>query len=155
MTSVIRANIWQNSVGIPYNSVLNVYRTPLTQTVMSVNNVGNENTMASTNGVQMASITVTPVSVLSRFFITCSAQIGGGSNSHAFVALFQNTINLQQRGYYTGGSGTGSAMFIITNLNSPATTSPITYSVRAASNSTKLKPALAVVDAIRVNPERL
>jgi hypothetical protein len=135
MTSVLRANIWQDSNGIPRQPVINVYRTAVTPTVITANNIGNENGMAITNGVQIASLTVTPVSVSSRFFIYCSAQIGGGAGSHAFIALFRNSLNLQQRAYYTGGGGTGSAMFIISNVDSPATTASINYTIRAASNN--------------------
>jgi hypothetical protein len=68
MSSVIRANIWQNSSGVAYNSVLNVYTA----------NKSNVQTTVGAAWVDISglSVTLTPRFSTSRFLIMYSVTMG-------------------------------------------------------------------------------
>jgi hypothetical protein len=90
------------------------------------------------------SVTLTPTSALSRFLITCSISMGGGSNSPAYYLMRDSTdilLNTSSLGATTlatwGSHHSGNAGYIystdlqtISYVDSPATASSITYKVQ-------------------------
>lgn len=90
------------------------------------------------------SVTLTPTSASSRFLITCSINMGGGGNSPAFYLMRGSTdilLNTSSSGattlttwgaHQSGNTGYfyGSDLQTISYIDSPATTSSITYKVQ-------------------------
>ena len=90
------------------------------------------------------SVTLTPTSASSRFLITCSINMGGGSNSPAYYLMRDSTdilLNTSSLGATTlatwGAHQSGDPGYIysadlqtISYVDSPATTSSITYKVQ-------------------------
>ena len=90
------------------------------------------------------SVTLTPTSASSRFLITCSISMGGASNSPAYYLMRDSTdilLNTSSLGATTlatwGSHHSGNTGYIyssdlqtISYVDSPATTSSITYKVQ-------------------------
>ena len=90
------------------------------------------------------SVTLTPTSASSRFLITCSISMGGASNSPAYYLMRDSTdilLNTSSLGATTlatwGSHHSGDTGYIystdlqtISYVDSPATTSSITYKVQ-------------------------
>jgi hypothetical protein len=98
--------------------------------------VSENSPISNTDGVEVGTATITPISNTSKILCIVSSQIAGGNNSTAVAALFRGSTNIAQRMYYSGSaSNNGTNPFFIYHIDSPATTSSITYSVRLGSNN--------------------
>lgn len=95
-----------------------------------------ETLMASTEGALAASLQITPSSSSSRILVFASTAMGGGAASHFYAALFRDSTNMTQRGFYTGSTGTGTAMLSMSHLDIPVSSATITYSLRFGTNNT-------------------
>jgi hypothetical protein len=126
MTSVIRANIWQNSAGVVRQTVLNTYAFESFAAV--TDNTGSFVTTPFT-------ITLTPTSATSRFALWFSAWGQVSTNVTHGVATFyrNNTTNLGGSygfgNFYTSSGGYTEFYIGINYVDSPATTSAITYTI--------------------------
>jgi hypothetical protein len=135
MTSVIRANIWQNSAGTTYNSVLNVYTANKT------------NTQATVGGgwvdISGLSITLVPRFSTSRFLIFYSVTMGMNvQHNQMSIRLVRNgsliaigdadgsrervTAGTQDSGAIHGATYCMTGQF----LDSPATVSAVEYKIQ-------------------------
>jgi hypothetical protein len=122
MTSTMRFDKWENSLGQPYGTVLQVgYGESITTT-----------TVSSTSFVQVGgsalSTTITPRFANSKMLITLNVGLYTSSLVTGYLAIFRNnTTNIATSGYYAYQAGEfnyGTMQF----LDSPNTTSPVTYS---------------------------
>jgi hypothetical protein len=137
MTSVIRANIWQNSSGVPYGTVLQVRQTVLTGTFST----------ASTSWINWTgmAVTITPQFSTSRIFLTFTSQASNDTtNSFQYVKVQRNgadialgdTAGPATRCWIDGAQQTAGTTSVYgkplagTFLDSPATTSPVTYQIQ-------------------------
>jgi hypothetical protein len=142
MTSVLRANIWQNSAGVPYGTVLQTVST--TYTGAFGISVG-----ATPVNVGGFSATITPTSASNRILVMVTAFIGGDNDTYPYLLLRRNGISI---GFGAANGANGTPIFMgafftalggtvqyttkcTSNnyLDSPATTSPVTYQLAMAS----------------------
>jgi hypothetical protein len=138
MTSVIRANIWQNVNGVPYRNIINVYN-------FSASNTITINTEVWTD---IASITLTPVSNTSRFVLMADIPVSKqSSGAEGLGMLFRRSGTYLHHSPHDGASTSvvdgatyrpydfykdESRFYIRFQRNfvdAPATTSPVTYNV--------------------------
>jgi hypothetical protein len=129
--SILKTNAIQTVSGKPIlnstGSILAVYyaRTSSTQTITS-------NTPTAVTGL---TLTVTPSSSSSQFLVSCCTQFGGnGTYTNNRAHIFRGETSLIEMSCYEVDY-TNLAQVYPTNLvylDSPATTSAITYTVRAA-----------------------
>lgn len=133
MTSTMRFDKWENSLGQPYGTVLQVVSVTKTDTFSASLAAG-----ASTP-ITGLSLTVTPSSSTSKILITASVT-GHMANRNGFAATLARGTTLLGIGNASGsrtrlGAATGQAESAMTGnvilqfLDSPATTSPVTYNV--------------------------
>lgn len=120
----------------PLSRVLNVYSAPGAVTTTTANTLALSNTIPPvTMGIQVASITLTPVSVNSSFLITSTAMVDlQTSNAVATFAAFQGTVCISFSTASTSATGRLQSVAINTFV-SPATTSSITFQTRIAATS--------------------
>jgi hypothetical protein len=132
MSSIIRADQWQNSNGVAYNSVLQVVSTTKTDTYTATSS-----TYVDITGL---SATITPKFSTSKILVMVSMVATG--QSAATVAHFQlarsgTAIGIGDAGGASQVRGTSYARdsdrpmsISMTFLDSPATTSSVIYSVQ-------------------------
>ena len=136
MSSIIRADKWQNALGVAYNAVLQVVSTTKTDTF----------TTSSTSMVDVTglSVSITPKFSSSKMLIMFNA-LGGNdtNNSVQYVNFVRDSTAIGQS---TGGTTNNtiavvngdtnqSKFFSMHFLDSPATTSAVTYKIQMAVGS--------------------
>ncbi len=85
----------------------------------------------ATEGTEIWSRTVTPTSSTSRFVVECPFTVDiGTSNRVLIVSIFRGTVNLGSALFYSTGGGRPITLSMKVN-DTPGTTSPITFSMRA------------------------
>jgi trimeric autotransporter adhesin len=92
-------------------------------------------TPTTSSGAQIASITVTPASASSQFFLTVDIYADFSANNHNItLAIFRGTTLV---GLVTGNIATSGRPITlgITSVDAPATTSTITYTVRVGTDA--------------------
>jgi hypothetical protein len=138
MTSVIRANIWQNGNGVPYRNIINVYNFSASNTI----------TISTEVWTDIASITLTPASTTSRFVLMADIPVSKqSSGAEGLGLLFRRSGTYLHHSPHDGGATSvvdgatyrpfdfykdESRFYIRFQRNfvdAPATTSAITYSV--------------------------
>lgn len=135
MTSTMRFDKWENSLGQPYGAVLQVVQAVKTDTFTVASG-------ASFVPITGLSATITPRFASSRILIIANIQYGlpnnnnfgtfrlSGGNSSTYVG---DAAGSRVRGLFGGGlTADGKDVLMsgsITYLDSPATTSPTTYGV--------------------------
>lgn len=88
-------------------------------------------------GVQTLSLNITPTSASSKILIMVNMQTSFGHNNHGVVALFRGSTLIQHRKDYSGStSSAGSLPFSMECVDSPNTTSQVTYNIRVGTNNT-------------------
>jgi hypothetical protein len=123
MTSVIRANIWQNSAGVPYGTVL--------QVVQATNSA--QPSLSGTFNTTVVSGTIVPRSISSRIYLSAWASgYISTTGDFSFGTQFRRdgTPVLTQSEVMYGNFGSGTAYFVPFGnhyIDSPATTNSITY----------------------------
>lgn len=114
-------NLAQAASGTIMQVVFNSATTTLTSTTTSVSD--------------MLTATITPTSAASRIFIICSVHVSATASSNAGAAFYifrgSSTTGTQIYTNYAGNSGaTGSWIGMTpTTVDSPSTTSPVTYTL--------------------------
>jgi hypothetical protein len=138
MTSVIRANIWQNGNGVPYRNIINVYNFSAANTI----------TISTEVWTDIASITLTPVSTTSRFVLMADIPVSKqASGAEGLGMLFRRSGTYLHHSPHDGASTSvvdGSTYrpfdfykdesrfyirFQRSFVDAPVTVSSITYSV--------------------------
>lgn len=129
MSSIIRADRWQNSNGVAYNSVLQVVSTTKTDTF----------TMSSTTFTDITgmSATITPLFATSRILVmvNCTVQTGLGN---PLIRLVRGSTNIclgnaagtNRQQATTGVYGADGRNLSFHFIDSPSTTSPTTYKLQ-------------------------
>jgi hypothetical protein len=122
------------SAAMPAGSVLQVVSASKTDTFST--------TSSSFVDVTGLSLSITPSSASSKIMIFVAVPASAGDNG--FVSVFKNGVNMYPTNgdrtpamldYYYGGSWQGSVKYgNMMYLDSPATTSSITYNIKAKSN---------------------
>jgi hypothetical protein len=142
MSSVIRANIWQNSAGINYNAVLQVIHVDygVYQSLTGADNVALDTGLVAT---------ITPRSLTSRILVKVSANMHEVNNSTVCRAriirtgpgtafsTFSQTTNMTSFSTVVYSSDTTSYMrpnMDIMWFDTPNTVTPCTYRLQLASN---------------------
>jgi len=133
MASVIKADIWQNSLGQRQSTIINAVQTIRTDSFIS--------TVAETfTDIPGMSVTITPSSVNSKIIISFSLGKICGLNHNSFrVTRNGGLFNMGQEGNrsraHCGDSNqsrdsnhSGSVSFMY--IDNPATTSPVTYQLQ-------------------------
>jgi hypothetical protein len=131
VSSIIRADKWQNALGVAYNTVLQVVSTTKTDTFTS--------TATTPTAITGASLSITPKFSSSKIFISYSFSISASAGTETAIQILRDSTVVG--GGTTAGSrlSATSVTTIPTNqlylhsgsfLDSPATTSAITYSLR-------------------------
>ena len=143
MTSTMRFDKWENSLGQPYGTVLQVVQAVKTDTFTS-----NSTTYVPITGI---SASITPRSATSKVLVTVqlSFSLGGtatgvnygsfrltGGNAGTYKG---NSPGSKRDAVFGGTSDTNNAVVLLSGsivfLDSPSTTSPITYGVEAITRS--------------------
>ena len=137
MTSTMRFDRWQNSLGQPYGTVLQVVSVTFTGVFTT--------TSASFVNITGLSANITPKFANSKILVTGSVNFGSSQGSNGtFFRLARGSTGIaigdsagtRTRSY--GGSNTfEAAMFssAFNFLDAPETTSSVTYNVQLATNS--------------------
>ncbi len=137
MSSIIRADKWQNALGVAYNAVLQVVSTTKTDTF----------TTASTTFTDITglSATITPKFDSSKILVTaqiCGCNDHGTSQSVLTIArnstaiYLGNTAGSRLRGVEMNSPGASAMISVaILYLDSPASTSSLTYSIQVRNPS--------------------
>jgi hypothetical protein len=123
--SIVRADVWQNTNGVPRQTVLNTWH------------ISPESSATDNTGSFVATpwaITVTPSSVSSRFALWYSAWGQVSQNvTHGIATFYRNSTNLGQAygmgNFYTASGGYTEFYVAMNFVDSPATTSAITYTI--------------------------
>lgn len=125
MASIIKADVWQSSDGVPKQTVIKTYH--FESGAITTNDTAS---FVPTPFV----ITVTPTSSASRFALWYSnwAQVST-SVTHGCATFYRNTTNLGNSygfaNFYTASGGYTEFYLAMNYVDSPATTSQITYTV--------------------------
>jgi hypothetical protein len=147
--SIIRANQWQSTSGVPYNTVVNVVQTVYRDTFTTAIGDG----YANVTGFSAA---ITPLSTSSRIVVNLTVHFGQAywqfkgrllRNGSVIDGALGNANGVRPRGtvgsinYDFGGPGPGQAIYDIGCLSaqyidSPATTSTCTYQFQCGGYST-------------------
>jgi hypothetical protein len=140
----MRFDKWQNSLGIPYNSIIQVVQ----------NRVTTQNTTTSQTEVIGNQVTITPKFATSKILVWAYSPVrswGAVINPWMGVSLYRNEIRILHDGRAPGNNYSAGIGVHISNatgttyagshsnmmiLDSPATTSAITYSARFSSINT-------------------
>lgn len=123
MTSVIRANIWQNSLGIPYGNIL--------QVVQATSN--SQPSLSGSFNTTLVSGSITPRFTTSRIYMsTWTSGFVTTTGDFSFGTQFQRNGSaiLTQGEVLYGNFGNGTAYFVPFGnhfIDSPNTTNTITY----------------------------
>lgn len=139
MSSIIRADKWQNSNGVAYNSVLQVVSTTKTDTFTT--------TSSSYVDVTGLSVSITPRFSNSKILVISSVQGGGQSgislgyfqlvrDSSAIAIGDASGTKIRASSYVLSpGNNEGLMSSTITFLDSPNTTASVTYKIQARGGS--------------------
>ena len=135
------------SADLPAGTVLQVVSTTKTDTFTT--------TSTSYEDVTGLSVSITPRSTSSKIFVMVQTNVGGDSNSYSAIQLVRDStaINIgdaseprTQASYMSFNGGTtdgenyyGAANVHLSILDSPATTSTLTYKVQAKTNTSNIK----------------
>jgi hypothetical protein len=135
MASVIKADVWKNSAGVTYNSVLNVYSANKTNTQATVG--------GSWVDITGLSLTVTPRYTTSRFLIFYSVTMGlSVQHNQMSIRLVRNGTSIAigdadgSRERVTAGTQDSGAIhgatYCMTGqfLDSPASVSAVEYKIQ-------------------------
>jgi hypothetical protein len=129
MTSVIRANIWQNSAGVVYGTILQVQSTLKTDSFST--------TSGTYVDVPGLTVTITPRFATSRILVMANVPGGRtGTGGDGFVRLLRNGSTAVGNGTfgafgsYAGQYGLDTKMSSRTFIDTPATTAATTYNVQ-------------------------
>ena len=159
MTSTMRFDKWENSLGQPYGTVLQVVSTTKTDTF----------SLASTTftAIPNLSITITPKSTSSKILIMTSINTGSDQNNVAIMQRLMRDTTPVGVGDAAGSriqantlriassTGTLSVLSSYQFLDSPSTTSPITYSVQLrGENATTFYVNRTITDTDNANYAR-
>lgn len=133
MSSIIRADRWQNSNGVAYNSVLQVVSTTKTDTFSHATNAFTD--------ITGMSVSITPFFSTSRILVQVTMSASSSASTVGSVKLVRGSTDIfigdaagsrtraTAQIYEQYGSG-----FSFTFLDSPATTSSTTYKIQARAN---------------------
>ena len=136
--STLKFNRWQRTNGSNMNPVINAYH--------ASNNTSYS--VAATSGFDLTNmiITVTPVSATSRFLLMFNTiggfNTGTGATTSFWITKNDSSLNSATTGNYNGQTGwiaaaaDRTATAVLNHIDSPGTTSPITYKVRMATDGT-------------------
>ena len=140
MSSIIRADKWQNALGDAYNTVLQVVSTTKTDTYSAVNN----GTWGDVTGL---SVTITPKFNTSKILVIANVMGGGQSGvTLGYLQLVRDSTaicigdasgtKIRASAYpLSPPSNEGIVPVNITFLDSPATTSATTYKIQIRGQS--------------------
>lgn len=138
MSSIIRADKWQNALGVAYNSVLQVVSTTKTDTFST--------TATSFTDITGLSVTITPKFSSSKILILVDAKFGISGDFAGHMRLLRDSTAIYvsdaagSRTPSTAGNVAVSYAALMFQsspiyLDSPNTTSATTYKVQAFTNS--------------------
>jgi hypothetical protein len=141
MSSIIRADQWQNANGVAYNTVLQVVSTTKTDTFSAAVGVG------ATTAVTGFTASITPKFASSKIMVFVSAAMAHQNNAALHLRLTRNTVvvagatgdaaSTRQRVSALGtGSNYSNGTIAFQYLDSPASTSLLTYGVIASHSNT-------------------
>ena len=149
MSSIIRADRWQNSDGVAYNSVLQVVSTTKTDTFST--------TSTSFTDVTGLSVAITPKFSTSKILVIAQISIGmtngtgygfvqlAGGNTSAYIGdAASNRVRCVFGGYSSANQGEVITSNSIVYLDSPATTSATTYKLQGRVGTVGTSPTLYV-----------
>lgn len=139
MSSIIRADRWQNSNGVAYNSVLQVVSTTKTDTFTT--------TSATYADVTGLSVTITPRFSTSRILLVASITATADSTTQGFAQFVRDStaIGIGDAGgsrvrstfpIYIQGNAFNVYSSNASFFDSPATTSATTYKIQVRREST-------------------
>lgn len=162
MTSIIRADKWQNTLGTTYNSVLQVVSTTKTDTFTSAS-------IAQGSAVDVTGLaaTITPTSSTSKILVHIVAHGAFQYVSNGYFRLSilckrnatviavgdaagsrtQVSSNNGMGGYYSG-----QAINCVMHLDSPATTSALTYQVQVVNATYETASGVAYINRDHYDP---
>lgn len=137
MTSTMRFDKWENSLGQPYGTVLQVVSTTFTGVFST--------TSTAYSDVTGLSVSITPRFANSKILVTGSINIGsnGFLTNAAFFKLLRGSTDIAlgdtAGGRIRGYSGAGTDQNAMTSsafefLDSPSSTASLTYKLQLASN---------------------
>jgi hypothetical protein len=150
MTSTMRFDKWENSLGQPYGTVLQVV-SKTSSTAHSVGVAGNTTYYDFPNNELR--IEITPRFATSRMLLMANISIGGGSGANNAAFRFTKNSQIVGVGDVTGSrprssaitgylqgadSNHGTRTISASFLDSPATTSSLVYNIQGASESSNL-----------------
>lgn len=137
MSSIIRADRWQNSDGVAYNSVLQVVSTTKTDAFST--------TSTSYTDLTGMSVSITPKFATSKILVTVSMNVGVSSDGvQATTKLVRDSTDVcigdaagsRTRAGTGGWNGASDQRAVTINfLDSPATTSATTYKIQIRTSS--------------------
>ena len=148
MTSTMRFDKWENSLGQPYGTVLQVVQAVKTDTMATTMSL-QTGTPTTSNTVFLMSASITPKSSNSKILVTSNIKYSGVGSTPALV-LFRdsNPVGIGDaagsRRLSTAGSGLQvdanqiSGNGDISFLDSPNTSSSVTYSIRFWSDNSNI-----------------
>jgi len=90
----------------------------------------------SSEGTQVLSQAITPASSSSKIRVTAVITGGGANNAAVILAVFRGGTCIDVKTAQQGNATNGQALAVSDVLDSPATGSSVTYSVRAGFAST-------------------
>ena len=117
MTSIMRFDKWENSLGVPHNATLQVLSSTKT-------NVFSKTGTTETD-IPGLTVTIVPKQNNSKFFIFANVNISGSASSWVWLSLYRNSIPI---GF--GSGGTSQNKTFVTNLASAIGTEiyPVSFS---------------------------
>jgi hypothetical protein len=137
MTSTMRFDRWQNSLGQPYGTVLQVKSVTKTDIFST--------TSFSFVDITGFSVSITPFSATSKILVMVDGYAGSGGSGAVRTLLLRNStpisagdaagsrVSVSSEGY--SSSTNHPTPIAVSFLDSPATTSAITYKVQLSANS--------------------
>lgn len=106
--------------------------------VLQVVSATSNTTISSTTPQPLLTLSITPSSSSNKILILATAGIEGVHSTNSYVVLFVKRAGTTLMQQYTGQGGTSTTVWSslsLTHLDSPATTSSISYSVDANTGS--------------------
>lgn len=127
--------LWRDTgaAWLAMSRIVNVYSTPIAITSSASAIAINNTALTSTSGLQIATQTITPVSSTSQFILKPNVSLSSSLAATCTMLALQGTTVLGTS--YSYNAAAGIATNTMTILVSPATTSPITFSLRAGASA--------------------
>jgi hypothetical protein len=133
VSSIIRADKWQNALGVAYNAVLQVVSTAKTDTFTHSSNVFTD--------VTGLSVSITPKFSNSKILVMFTCFVSTTTSTVGTIKLLRDSTDIfvgdaagsrtrSSQTIYASYGGTLAGTF----LDSPATTSAVTYKIQARAN---------------------